>query len=128
MRAGAVLTASCILTVSLGAEAADKRHFRLDTGGDLVALCDSAPEHPNHAAAIHMCQGFLVGLNQMHRAVARALDGGIYCLPETLPSRNAVAADFVGWMDGRDDLAAREAVDAALTYAAETYPCSGATQ
>jgi len=113
------------LALSAGAQAAEERHFALDTGGDLVALCASGPEDRNHAAAVHMCQGFLVGLNQMHTAMARALGGGVYCLPETLPSRNAVAADFVGWMDGRADLAAGEAVEAALAYAAETYPCSG---
>ena len=123
-----IVGTAAALALAAGAHAAEERHFALDTGGDLVALCASAPEHRNHGAAVHMCHGFLVGLNQMHTAMARALGGGVYCLPETLPSRNAVAADFVGWMGGRDELAAGEAVEAALAYAAETYPCSGDTR
>lgn len=124
MRIGACLAGLAAILAAGSAGAAEERHFRLGTAGDLAALCASTPEEANHAAAIHMCHGFLVGVNQMHTAVARALEGGIYCLPEDLPSRNAVVADFVAWMDGRPDLAGREAVDAALAYAAETYPCN----
>ena len=106
------------------AVAAENENFTIDTAAQLAALCASAPEHRNHAAAIHMCHGYLVGVHHMHTAMAGPMGGGVYCFPtEDAPSRNDVANDFVAWIAERPGMAGSEAIEAALTFAAETYPC-----
>jgi len=121
----ASMTAIALAGLTGIAGAAEDGNFRLDTAGDLAALCASAPDHPNHAAAIHMCHGYLVGLHHMHQALAGALQDGLYCLPAgDPPSRNEVVAAFLDWSAARPDMAGAEAVDAALAFAAETYPCN----
>lgn len=104
--------------------AAEDETFKIDTAAELAALCASAPEHRNHAAAIHMCHGYLVGVHHMHTAMAGPMGGGVYCFPtEGAPSRNEVADAFAAWLADHPGMAGREAIEAALTFAAETYPC-----
>ncbi|MEM6972663.1 MAG: Rap1a/Tai family immunity protein [Pseudomonadota bacterium] len=109
-----------------GAMAADEQHFMIDTAADLARLCASPSVSPNHDAAIHMCQGYIVGVHHFHEALAAEMNEGIYCVAgiDPLPSRDVVMAAFVSWVDANPEMAEREAMDALLTFAAENYPCS----
>jgi len=123
----AALTIGAIALALAGSpgKATEESDFVIDTAADLATLCGTAPEHPMHTAAVHMCHGYLMGLHHMHFAVEEAMGGGIYCIPaENPPSRNQVVADYVAWTVARSDADSIEAVDSVLLFAAETFPCS----
>lgn len=108
--------------VALPAGAADQESdYLINTGDDLADLC-SAPED---VAAIHMCHGYLVGVNQMHTGIAAAWDVDIYCIPENTPmTRNQFATDFAQWVHANDQRGQMPARRALLTFASQVFPCS----
>ena len=108
------------------AMAADEKHFLIDTTGDLAALCGSSADSPNYSAAIHMCQGYIIGIAHFHKALSDEIDEDIYCVPEgdARPSRNQAVAMFVEWAGNNPDSAGTEALDGVLTWAAAAFPCN----
>lgn len=119
------VAAVALLLSAGGALAAEQDDFRISTGGDLAALCAAAPGSADYAASIHMCQGFIVGVNQFHEAWMRAEGGaGVYCLPAAgAPTRDKAASAFATWAAGAPDAAALPAVEALMRWAAAAYPC-----
>lgn len=107
-------------------QAADESAFMLDTTGDLVTLCAAQPGDPNYAAAVHMCQGYLLGVHHFHTALAHEVDEDIYCVDpnKTPPSRDEVVAAFVAWSQAHPELADKEALEGLLTWAGAAFPCS----
>jgi hypothetical protein len=73
-------------------------HFQVRTTRDLVELCGVGESDPLRVAALHFCQGFLVGTVQYHQA-AMAAPGHVpvVCLPSPPPSRDAAVREFVAW-------------------------------
>ena len=62
------------------AHAADDEAFQLRTAGDLARLCAVPADDPRHSAAVHMCQGYLVGVHHLHTAAIEPSEtGGFYC-------------------------------------------------
>ena len=112
------------LIVSLAAagwvSAAEVDDFELKSAADLADLCASTGD----IAAVHMCQGYMVGVNHMHQAVADSVGHGAYCLPtDGSVTRNTAQADFVAWLranPGKGNMTAR---DGLLEWASTTYPC-----
>lgn len=47
--------------------AADADNFRVNSTGDLLALCSADPAAPNYSAAIHFCHGFASGAYQYYQ-------------------------------------------------------------
>ncbi len=112
--------AAVVAAIALPAAASEKEDFLLETAGDLADLCDE----PENAAAIHMCQGYIVGVHQMHAAISAALGISVYCIPEDAGvTRNSVMADFSAWVKAHPDMAELSAREGLLTWARETYPC-----
>lgn len=105
--------------------AADESDFLIDTTGNLAALCSASPEEPNYSAAIHMCQGYIIGIAHFHQALSAELKEDIYCVPEgdARPSRNEAVAMFVDWAGNNPDSAGTEALDGVLAWAAAAFPC-----
>jgi hypothetical protein len=124
-----IATSSRCLALALAfsatlSHAADDRAFELRTAGDLARLCAAGPDTPRHAAAIHMCQGYLVGVHHLHTAAIQPSEtGGFYCLPETPPSRNEAAAAFVAWIETTPEAGELPAVEGLMRWAASAYPC-----
>lgn len=120
---------SGIFSVLLGLESApaigaSPDNFRIDEAADLAALCGANSEDPLYASAIQMCEGYLIGVHQMHTAIAAALGGGIYCLPaENPPTRDEAAAAFVAYVATNAEITHMKALDALLTWARHAYPC-----
>ena len=103
------------------AAASEEADYQLDTAGALADLCDE----PENAAAIHMCIGFLVGVHQMHEAIAASTNQRIYCIPENeSATRNQIAAELAAWINERPAMAAKGAYDGALIWAQTRFPCS----
>jgi len=106
-------TAGCV-------SAAEVDDCQLKSAADLADLCAATED----TAAIHMCQGFLVGVHQMHQAIADSIGNGVYCLPnDGSVTRNSAQADCVAWLranPGKGNMTAR---DGLLEWASTTYPC-----
>ncbi|MEM7177553.1 MAG: Rap1a/Tai family immunity protein [Pseudomonadota bacterium] len=98
----------------------------LDTTGDLVAICATQPGDPNYASAVHMCQGYLLGVHHFHTALSHEIDEDIYCVnpDKPRPTRDQVVAEFVEWSQAHPETADKEALEGLLTWASTAYPCS----
>ena len=108
--------------------AADADNFRVNSTGDLVALCSADPAAPNYPAAIHFCHGFASGAYQYHQMVMAAVpEVRFACAPEPAPSRSEVLAGFVEWARRNPQYTADKPVDTLFRYLAERYPCAPAT-
>ncbi|MEX2519524.1 MAG: Rap1a/Tai family immunity protein [Paracoccaceae bacterium] len=120
----AAASAAALLSAQ-GASAAGRDDFLISTGADLAALCAAAPADADYAASVHMCQGFIVGVNQMHTAMSAAAGApGVYCLPAAgAPTRDEAVAAFTAWMAVAPEVAALPAVESLVRWAAATYPC-----
>ncbi|QDL94431.1 hypothetical protein FDP22_21405 (plasmid) [Paroceanicella profunda] len=116
------LTLACLLTplAAPAGRAADEGDYMLATAADLAALCAA----PQDASAIHMCEGFLVAVDQMHMQLASAMDRPIYCLPtDGSVTRDGAAAAFAAWMAGRPANATLSPIDGLMSWARDAYPC-----
>lgn len=111
------LGAAALLSISAsGASAADAADFELKTGESLGVLC-SEPANP---AAIHMCQGFMLGVNSAHDALIEKF----YCLPgDGSVTRDNAAASYAAWALSAPEAKGMSALDGFVTWAMATYPC-----
>lgn len=111
-------------TLAAPALATGKDDFEATTAQQLANLCRTQPDDPDYVAAIHFCEGFMVGAYRYHRA---ALDGpgarSVICLPEAAPSRDEAAAGFVAWLDGHPQYRTANAVETQFKWLTETWPC-----
>lgn len=113
--------AAILAALSLPAAAAEEDDYLIESAEDLADICDE----PENVSAIHLCQGYLVGVNQMHEAIVASLGVRVYCIPEGAGvTRNTVAADFSAWVQAHPDMADMSAREALLTWARQTYPCN----
>jgi len=116
----AVLSAVFLLTAVEASQSASEGDFQLQTAGELANLCASTTD----AAAIHMCQGYLVGVHHMHQAVSEAADRRVYCVPEDgSVTRDSAASAYVGWVGANPAMASMSAREGLLEFARQTYPC-----
>src|SRR5262245_18225486 len=68
------------------ARAVTPDNFRINSTGDLVALCSAAPYAPECVAAIHFCHGFATGAYQYYQMEAAAVpEVRLVCTPEPPP-------------------------------------------
>lgn len=115
-----VFAAALALVAGSPAGAAEEINFLLKSAGDLAALC-AAPAEP---ASIHMCQGYLVGVNHMNSAVEQALGVKVYCLPtDGSVTRDTAARDFSVWVAATPGVVSMPAREGLLQWAQTTYPC-----
>ena len=115
----AFLTAAALLLAG-PAVAAEEEDYLLKTAGNLAALCGA----PTDVSAIHMCHGFLVGVNRVFEAVGQGLGDPLYCLPtDGSASRDTIARDFAAWVAATPDAASMSPSDGLLRWVRATYPC-----
>jgi hypothetical protein len=113
---------------SVPSHAVEPDNFRLNSTGDLVALCSADPSGPDYVAAIHFCHGFASGAYQYYQSLAEALPEARYvCVPEPVPSRSQAIAGFVEWSKRNPGHTADKPVDSIFRYLSERYPCASAT-
>jgi hypothetical protein len=120
-----LIFAALLAAPAFTAAATEERDFVLDTAGDLADLCATPTDSPLYMAAIHMCQGYLMGVHHFHTALAAELGEDIYCPPPAAQaqSRNEITGAFVDWVAAHRDIRSREALDGLLSWAAAAYPC-----
>jgi hypothetical protein len=101
-----------------------EKNFVLRTTGDLVALCGATRNDPNAIAAIHFCEGYLLGLDHFAEVTGRPFRGSLYCPPANLDlTRDQVVAMLVTWHRRNPGPAAEAPFDGVVRWAAATWPC-----
>lgn len=126
MKRSALLTGAAALLLAAGAATAQvtRENFVLRTTGDLVALCGVTRNDPNATAAIHFCEGYLVGLDHFAEVTGRPFRGALYCPPEGLKiSRDEMVARLVAWHRKNPGPAAEGPFDGIVRWAMATWPC-----
>jgi Rap1a immunity proteins len=115
-----LLAMPVLMVAAAPAGAVEDSDFLLDNAKQLGALCGAN----TNVAAIHMCEGFLVGVHRMYQSVADALGARLYCIPTDKGiTRNGVAKDFAAWVSKTPSAWTMSPVDGAMEYAHLTYPC-----
>jgi len=108
--------------------AATPDNFRVNSTGDLVALCSADRSAPEYMAAIHFCHGFASGAYQYYQMVAAAVPSARFvCAPDPPPSRTEAIAGFVDWARRNPGAESEKPVDSLFRYLNERYPCAPAT-
>jgi hypothetical protein len=99
--------------------------FQVKTTKDLIALCDTSPDEPLYAAAVHFCHGYLVGAYHYHEAsIAGPNAERIVCLPEVRPTRSKIVENFVQWTKAHPEYWDELPVETEFRFLTETFPCS----
>lgn len=115
-----LLAVGAFLASEPSAGAVDRKDFLLENAGQLGALCEAN----TNVAAIHMCEGFFVGVHRMYVSVADALGAHLYCVPtDGSVTRDTVARDFAAWVRATPSAATMPPAEGALRWASVTYPC-----
>jgi hypothetical protein len=115
-----LLAMGALLASTLSAGAVDRTDFLLENAKQLGALCEAN----TNAAAIHMCEGFLVGVHRVHESIGEALGTHLYCFPKDGSiTRDTAARDFAAWVRATPAAATMPPAEGALQWASLTYPC-----
>jgi hypothetical protein len=126
MNRSVLLAGAAALLLAAGATNAQvtEKHFVLRTTTDLVALCGVTRSDPNATAAIHFCEGYLVGLDHFAEVTGRPFRGSLYCPPPNVDlTRDQVVAMLVTWHRRNPGPAAEAPFDGVVRWAAATWPC-----
>jgi hypothetical protein len=121
----AALIAACALARPADATVSAD-NFLLRTTDDLAALCGAQPNDPRGVAAIHECEGFLVGVYRYHEALTTGPGAlpRMFCVPqEGAPSRDAAVQMFVDWLRSHPQYTNEQPVDGVFRWAVDTWPC-----
>jgi hypothetical protein len=121
----AALIAACVPAWPAHA-AVSADNFLLRTTDDLVALCGVQPGDPRGVAAIHECEGFLVGIYRYHEALTTGSGAlpRMFCVPqEGAPSRDAAVQMFLDWSRTHAQYMNDPPVDGVFRWAVDTWPC-----
>jgi hypothetical protein len=117
---------AAVLLLAAGAASAQvtRDNFVLRTTGDLVALCGVSRSDPNAVAAIHFCEGYLVGLDHFADVTGRPFVNTLYCPPRGLTlSRDQVVAMIVDWHRKNPGPASETPFDGIARWAVAMWPC-----
>jgi hypothetical protein len=119
-----VLPVAVILAIQpLAAQATTQDDFLVRTTSDLVDLCATGAADEMHTAAVHFCEGFVIGTYQYY--VAERSGGGpqLYCLPAPPPTRDQAIGMFVDWARSNPQYMNERPVDSLTRFAVTTWPC-----
>jgi len=119
-----IVSLSILLCRLDGAFAVSRGDFAIKTARQLAELCSADPKDSDYIAAIHFCEGFLVGAYGYHLATLQGPDTRkVICLPDPMPSRDRAAADFSAWVASNPDDSGLDPVEAQFRWLVATWPC-----
>ena len=98
--------------------------FVAKTTQNLINLCTASPQDSQYQAAIHFCQGYLVGAYQYYVAVSTnnpALQ--LVCFSEPKPSRNDAIDQFISWMQKHPEYLSETPVETEFRFLSERWSC-----
>ena len=97
-------------------------NFLLRNTADLLSLCSAKPDDPNRVAAIHFCQGFILGVRHYDDVSAASLQSRFYCHPER-STRNEAVALYVKYHQEHPEYQSEAAIDGVIRAAMALWPC-----
>lgn len=129
-------TASCLMLTVLANSAAyaassppnslqspvSTDNFLLRNTADLLRLCSAQPEDPNRIAAIHFCEGFILGVRHYDDVSAASLQSRFYCHPERSTRDEAVRL-YVKYHREHPEFQGESAIDGVIRAAMALWPC-----
>ena len=125
-RFGSGLVFAACLCAAPGSPAVERINFEIRDARDLATVCRTPASDPHYTAAIHFCEGFMVGAYRYYLATMKGPDAKPFvCLPEPTPSRDGIVADFSEWMTSHTQYNGDPAVDVLFRFAEEKFPCKG---
>ena len=87
-------------------------------------MCDARGTDPSDVAAIHFCEGFIVGAYRYHEAEQLGPRGSrLFCLPTAGVTRDQVVQMFVQWANKNPQYMNERPVDSLVRFAVATWPC-----
>jgi len=115
----------CAGLAAPAAAAVNQGDFMAKNTGEIVALCSAAQSDPLYQAAVHFCEGYLVGAYQYY-AIERAAGNKrpLFCLPDPAPSRDEGVRMFVSWARANPEYMSESGVDSLFRFLATTWPCA----
>jgi hypothetical protein len=114
-----IAAATCFIACSAGATT--REDFTLQTTRDLVNVCSTPEDDPMRVAAIHFCEGYLVGAFQVYQK-AIAPTTRLVCMSQP-PTRDQGVAMFVEWAKAHPQYMNDSAVDGLFRFLSEGWPC-----
>jgi len=115
---------SALACLSLQAQAVTPEHFVVHNTQDIIDVCSTAQADPLYTAAIHFCQGYLVGAYHYQEALFSGPGiKPVVCFSDPKPSRNEGVAKFIEWAKAHPEYAQDRAVETFSKFLAETWPC-----
>ena len=119
-----IMFAVVLLIPALASAATDQQDFIVDSTDDIVDLCTTSPNDPLYTAAIHFCQGYLVGAYAYYDALASGPEGvRLVCFPDPAPSRNAVIDMYIKWAKAHPEHMKEIPVETLFMFLTEKWPC-----
>jgi hypothetical protein len=106
-----------------GRAAVTQDTFMVRSTGDLLELCTAAPTDPMGTAALNFCHGFGVGVYRVLEEFESARKTHMFCMPETMPTRNEALASFVPWGKANPDQLSVPPQDGIAAFLSKQYPC-----
>lgn len=97
-------------------------NFLLRNTADLVSLCNAQPSDPNRIAAIHFCQGFILGIRHYDDTSQNALKDNFYCQDQRV-TRDQGMAMYVKWHLDHPQYQSEAPLDGVVRWAMATWPC-----
>lgn len=105
-------------------KAVTRENFRVSTTGDLVALCSAPNDDPMRVAAIHFCEGFVIGAYQYHEMEQAGPRGTrLFCLPASGLTVQQGVRMFIEWAQKNPQYMSEKPVDSLVRFAVTTFPC-----
>lgn len=109
----------------LPSEAAMPENFQVRNTQDLVNLCAVGADDPLHAAALHFCHGYLLGVYHYYQSLtAGPAFKPFICPPANpKPSRDATVQEFVKWAQAHPEYKDELPVDTLFRFLVDKWPC-----
>jgi hypothetical protein len=117
----AALMAPGSLYAATDGKAADE--LRLQSAGDLVAVCTLEPTHEHYQEAVAFCYGFFEGGIRYNEAIANTkTHRDLVCAPEGTTRKQAVEV-FVSYMQKNPRYSDEQPIDAIFRALMARWPC-----
>ncbi len=106
------------------AGAVTKQDFKVKTTKNLLNLCNAGVDDPLYVAAIHFCEGYLVGAFHYYTAESKGPDGKkLVCLPDPPPTRNQAVKMFLQWAKEHPEYNNEMPVETEFRFLSDKWPC-----
>ena len=117
------LLSATLLSPVAAAAAVTEDDILVRTTADIIDLCSATPSETLYTAAVHFCQGYLVGAFQYHLEASAALGRRKLCLAAPAPTRNEGVQMFIAWTRQNPQFWSGHPVDTMIRFVETKWAC-----